>query len=54
MRRVIQIFTDYDMFEPGACPVELAQHGIDCRCPVNIQRGNIDFESEIDVVTPPE
>ena len=40
-----------ESFNPTACPPELAQYGIDCRCPFNIKKTLLDIK-DIDVEFP--
>ena len=39
-----------DSFNPTACPPELADYGIDCKCPFNIRDGLIEvIDTELDL-----
>ena len=41
-------------YEPGQCPSDLLQYGIDCECPVNINKRDIDINMDIEIPQAPE
>jgi hypothetical protein len=41
-------------YEQGECPPDLAQYGIDCNCPVNINKTDLDVELDLTLPKAPE
>jgi hypothetical protein len=41
-------------FEDGACPANLGTYGIDCNCPVNINKTDLDIELDVKLPQAPE
>jgi len=41
-------------YEQNDCPTDLLQHGIDCNCPVNINKTDLDIEMDINLPKAPE
>jgi hypothetical protein len=41
-------------YEPGQCPENLAQYGIDCECPVDVSKNDLDIEMIVSLPQAPE
>ena len=41
-------------YEPGQCPENFAQYGIDCNCPVNILKTDLDIDVDVTIPKAPE
>jgi hypothetical protein len=47
MKRIIK-------YEPGECPENLAQYGIDCECPVDVSKNDLDITMGVSLPQAPE
>jgi hypothetical protein len=47
MKRIVK-------YDEGACPESLREHGIDCNCPVNITKRDLDIEMDVTMPKAPE
>ena len=41
-------------FGPADCPAQLRQYGIDCNCPVNINKRDLDIDMDVTIPSAPE